>query len=104
MLAPAGVFVALCRALWCLFGTLGGLGAPSWHLEFLFAHTWGIGGSLLGTSGRPWDFYFGTLGLHLGTLGVHVGVLWALWGVALDPSGHFFGKGSKKGTQNGRPN
>ena len=26
------VFVALCGALWCLFGTSGGLGDPLWHL------------------------------------------------------------------------
>ena len=32
----------------------------------------------------------------MGTLGVQVGVLWALWGVDLDPSGHFSGKGVKK--------
>ena len=30
------VFVALCRALWCLFGTLGGLAAPLWHLGLPF--------------------------------------------------------------------
>ena len=36
------------------------------------------------------------LGLHLGPLGVHVGVLWALWGVALNPLGHFCGKTLKK--------
>ena len=30
------VFVALCRALWCLVGTLGGLGAPLWHLGLPF--------------------------------------------------------------------
>jgi len=49
-----------------------------------------------GHFGETLGLRFGTLGLHLGTLGVHVGVLWALWGVALDPSGHFCGKGSKK--------
>ena len=32
----------------------------------------------------------------MGTLGVNVGVVWALWGVALDPSGQFCGKVSKK--------
>ena len=30
------VFVALCMALWCLVGTLGGLGAPLWHLGLPF--------------------------------------------------------------------
>ena len=54
--------------------------------------------------GETLGLHFGTLGLHLGTLGVHVGVLWALWGVALDPSGHFCGKCLKKGTQDGRQN
>ena len=49
-----------------------------------------------GHFGETLGLHFGTLGLHLGTLGVHVGVLWALWGVALDPSGHFCRKGSKK--------
>ena len=39
---------------------------------------------------------FRALELHLGTLGVHVGVLWALLGVALDPSGYFCGKCLKK--------
>ena len=45
-----------------------------------------------------------TLGLHLGTLGLHFGALLALWGVALDPFGHFGGKGAKnvpKITENG---
>jgi hypothetical protein len=44
----------------------------------------------------------------LGTPGVNFGVFLALWGVALDPFGHFLGKGSKKvpkitenGSQNG---
>ena len=49
-----------------------------------------------GHFGETLGLHFGTLGLHLGTLGVHVGVLWALWGVALDPSGHFCGKGLQK--------
>ena len=42
--------------------------------------------------GHFWEtlgLHFGTLGLHLGTLGVHGGVLWAILGVALDPSCHF---------------
>jgi len=49
-----------------------------------------------GHFGETLGLHFGTRGLHLGTLGVHVGVLWALWGVALDPSRHFCGKASKK--------
>jgi hypothetical protein len=43
----------------------------------------------------------------LGTFGLHFGVLLALWGVALDPFGHFWGKGLKKVpkmTENGSPN
>ena len=55
-------------------------------------HSW----EAFGHFGETLGLHFGTLGLHLGTLGVHVGVLWALWGVALDPSGHFCGKGLKK--------
>ena len=46
--------------------------------------------------GEIMELHFGTLGLHLGTLRVHIGVLWALWGVALDPSSNLYGKGSKK--------
>ena len=49
-----------------------------------------------GHFGETLGLHFGTLGLHLGTLGVHVGFLWPLWGVAMDPLGHFCGKGSKK--------
>ena len=30
------VFVALCKALWCLFSTLGGLLVPLWHLGLPF--------------------------------------------------------------------
>ena len=56
LLAPVGVFVALCRALWCLCDTLGGLGDPLWHFGFPFWDTWGAVGSLLGTWGGPWDF------------------------------------------------
>ena len=55
-------------------------------------YSWKAFGHFGGTLG----LHMGTLGLHLGTLGVHVGVLWALWGVALDPSGHFYAKGFKK--------
>ena len=65
-----------------------------------------VGSSLLTHMGYSWEafghfgetlgLHLGTLGLHLGTLGVHVGVLWALWGVALDSSGHFCRKGFKK--------
>jgi hypothetical protein len=43
----------------------------------------------------------------LGTLGLHFGALLALWGVALDPLGHFWGKVSKKVpkvTENGSQN
>ena len=94
-----GVFVALCKALWCLFGTLGGLQAPYGSIVAPWA-------SILTHMGYSWEafchfgetlgLHFGTLGLPLGTLGVHVGVLWALLGVALDPSSHFCGKGLKK--------
>ena len=49
-----------------------------------------------GHFGETLGLHVATLELHLGTLGVHVGVLWALWGVALDPSAHFYEKGSKK--------
>ena len=62
------------------------------------AYSW----EAFGHFGKTLGLYLGTLGLHLGTLGVHVGVLWALWGVALDPSGHFCRKGSKKAQQNHR--
>jgi len=54
LLAPVGVFVALCRALWCPFGTLA---------------LWVALG-----------FHFGTLGFHFDTHGVQLGVFWALWG------------------------
>ena len=65
--AHFGFVVALCGPLWRLCGTLGTLGG---HL--------------------------GTLVVHLGTLGGPIWVLLALWGVALDPFGHFWGRGLKK--------
>ena len=78
-----------------------------WHFGWPFGSIVEPRASILTHMGYSWEafghfgetlgLHFGTLGLHLGTLGVHVGVLWALWGVALDPSGHFYGKGSKKG-------
>ena len=90
----------------CLCGTLRGLVVSLWHFGWpwgpivapwvsIFTHmecSW----ESFRHFGETLGLHFGTLGLHLGTLGVHVGVLWALWGVALDPSGHFYGKGSKK--------
>ena len=53
-------------------------------------------GESFGHSGETLGLHFGTLGPYLGTLGGYVGVWWSLWGVALDPSSHFCGKGSKK--------
>ena len=62
--------------------------APGASILTHTGYSWEASGHFGETLGLP----FGTLGLHLGTLGVHVGVLWALWCVALDPSGHFYGK------------
>ena len=106
--ALRNAFVSSCACwhLWCLCGTLRGHVVSLWH----FGWPWGSivppWASILTHMGHSWEafghfgetlgLHFGTLGLHLGTLGVHVGVLWALWGVALDPSGHFCGKSSKK--------
>ena len=56
----------------------------------------GYGWESFGHFGESLGLHFDTLELHLGTLVVHVGVLSALWDVALDPSGHFCGKGFKK--------
>ena len=92
--------------MWRLFGTLGDLGTPLWHRGLHFGTLgvqFGVVFAFWGTSG----LHFGTLGLHLGTFGLHFRVLLALWGVALDPFGHFWGKGSKKVpkmTENGSPN
>ena len=92
--------------MWRLFGTLGDLGTPLWHRGLHFGTLgvqFGVFFAFWGTSG----LHFGTLGLHLGTFGLHFGVLLALWGVALDPFGHFWGKGLKKVpkmTENGSPN
>ena len=73
-------------------GTLGlQLGTRGVHFG-VFLALWGTFGGHLGALG----LHLGTLGLHLGTLGLHFGALLALWGVALDPFGHFWGKGSKK--------
>ena len=36
VVGTCGIFVALCRTLWCLFGTSGGLGDPLWHLGLPF--------------------------------------------------------------------
>ena len=66
------------------------------HLGYTLIFFWHFGG--------PRGFHLATLGLHLGTLGLHFGALLALWGVALDPFGHFGGKGAKnvlKITENG---
>ena len=75
---------------WCLFCTLGDLGAPF--------------GLPLGTFGH----HLGTLGRHLGIRGIQYRVCLLLWAVALDTLGHFSEKGSKKtpkmiekGTTNG---
>ena len=77
-----------------------------WHFGWPFGNIVAPGAPILTHMGYSWkafdDFgetlgpHLGPLGLHLGTLGVHVGVLWALWGVALDPSGHFHEKLTKK--------
>ena len=82
------VLVALCGSFWCLFCTLGDLGAP-------FGHPW-----------TRFEHRLGTLGLHLGTLGVHVRGFVALWGGPLDTFSHFWEKGLKKVPQmiqNGGP-
>ena len=77
-----------------------------WHFGWPWGSIVAPWASILSHMGCSWEsfghfgetlgLHFGALGLHLGTLGVHVGVLWALWGVALDPSGHFCGKCLKK--------
>ena len=74
-----------CGTLGLQLGTLGA------HFG-VFLALWGTLGGHLGTLG----LHLGTLGLHLGTLGLHFGALLALWGVALDPFGHFGGKDAKK--------
>ena len=82
---PCGVSLALWVALWLIVALwvsiLTRMGY-SWESFRHFGETLGL--------------HFGTLDLHLGTLGVHVGALWALWGVALDPSCHFCGKDRKR--------
>ena len=98
-----GVFVALCGALWCLFGTSGGLGDPLWHRGFPFLHTWGAVGSLLGTLVRPWGF-----------ISAPWGSIWVPLGSMVVSCGHFLSgpgpivpllwKMLKKGTQHGRRN
>ena len=80
--------MALWVALALHCGTLG------FHFDTHGVQLGGFGH--LGHFGQTLGLHFGALGLHLGTLGVHVGVLWALWGVALDPSGHFCEKCLKK--------
>ena len=65
--------------------------APWASILIHMGYSWECFGHL----GEALGLHFGTLELHVGTLGVHVGVLWALWGVALDPSGHFCRRGSK---------
>jgi hypothetical protein len=97
---------AVCICLFGLCGTLQGLVESRWHFGWPWGSIVAPWASILTHMGHSWEafghfgetlgLHFGTLGLHLGTLGVHVGVLWALWGVALDPSGHFCGKGLKK--------
>ena len=97
---------AVCICLFGLCGTLQGLVVSRWHFGWPWGSIVAPWASILTHMGYSWEafghfgetlgLHFGTLGLHLGTLGVHVGVLWALWGVALDPSGHFCGKCSKK--------
>ena len=96
---------AVCICLFGLCGTLQGLVVSRWHFGWPWGSIVAPWASILTHMGYSWEafrhfgetlgLHFGTLGLHLGTLGVHVGVLWALWGVALDPSGHFCRRGSK---------
>ena len=76
------MLVSLCV---CVFVCLGPPVLHSWGTLWRSLALWGTSGC-----------HFSTLGLHLGTLGLHFGALLALWGVALDPFGHFGGKGSKK--------
>ena len=78
-------------SLWHFGWPFGSIVAPWPSILTHMGYSW----EAFGHFGETLGLHFGTLGLHLGTLGVHVGVLWALWGVALDPSGHFYGKGSK---------
>ena len=73
-------------------GTLG-LQLDTRGVHFgVFLALWGTLGGHLGALG----LHLGTLGVHLGTLGLHFGALLTLWGVALDPLGHIWRKGSKK--------
>ena len=70
-----------------------GLHCGTWGLQL------GTRGVLVGVFLTLWETlgsHLGTLGVHLGTLGFHFGALLVLWGVALDPLGHFWGKVSKK--------
>ena len=98
------MFLALWVTLGVHCGTWGlQLGTRGAHFG-VFLALWGTLGGHLGALG----LHLSTLGLHLGTLGFHFGALLALWGVALDPFGHFWGKISKKvpkvtenGSQNG---
>ena len=97
---------AVCTCFLSLCGTLQGLVVSLERFGWPFGSIVAPWASILTHMGYSWEafghfgetlgLHLGTLGLHLGTLGVHVGVLWALWGVALDPSGHFCRKGSKK--------
>ena len=82
-----GVLVALCGSFWCLFCTLGDLGAPFGHPWTPYGHPWA-------PFGHPWGPFSGLF--H--TLGRGPG-----------PLGPLLAKGSKKvpkimekGTQNDR--
>ena len=98
--------VVLVGTCGCLCGTLQGLVVSLWDFGWPWRSIVAPWASILTHMGYSWEalghfgetlgLHFCALGFHLGTLGVHVGVLWALWGVALDPSGHFCRKGLKK--------
>ena len=93
-----GVFVALCGALWCLFGIVSDFEAPLWHLRRLFGKLEHVGALLVlrGSSGLQ----FGILGRHFGTRGrpflCFLNTLWR----GPEPFKHCRGKGLKKELKN----
>ena len=85
-------FASLVMSRWHFGWPWGSIVAPWASILTHMGYSW----EAFGHFGETLGLHFGSLGVHLGTLGVHVGVLRALWGMALESSGHFYGKGFKE--------
>jgi hypothetical protein len=76
-----GVLLSLWEGCWCLFSTLGDLGAPFGHPGVPFGHPLGT----LGCIWAPWAPF----GRHLDAIWAPLGSIWASLGAILGSLYHF---------------